>query len=67
MSTSIEEEIWRQSQNMGQQTFICATCRNYLGGCVCEKGIFIAFEGGNLYNCRLWEPSKRCRHCGEIT
>jgi len=67
MRQEILDEIAKQSQKMGLQTFICATCRFYLGGCTCKKNIFIAFEGGNLFNCQLWEPGKRCRHCGLIT
>jgi len=67
MLTGIEEEIWKQSYDVGVETFICKTCTHYLKGCRCEKGIFIAFEGANLYGCRCWEPGDRCRHCGKIT
>lgn len=63
---SISEEIVKQSENMGWENFLCSSCRNYKGGCACEKGVFIAFTGANLSTCIYYIQGKKCPHCGRI-
>lgn len=62
--SDIGNEIVRQSQDMRWDNFPCSSCKNYGGGCVCEKGVFIAFEGANLSNCMYQDKGKACPHCG---
>ena len=64
-STGIGEEIVRQSVDMGWDNFLCATCKNHSGGCKCDAGIFIAFEGANLSNCSYYQKGLKCPHCGK--
>ncbi len=64
--SSIADEIYKQSQGMDMGTFKCATCKNYKGGCCCEKWMFIAFEGANLSGCQFYEMGRKCPHCGRI-
>jgi len=67
MTNPLKDEMVRQSQNMGPAVFSCARCKNYKGALSCGKGLFIAFEGANLYGCQFFEAGKRCQHCGRIT
>lgn len=64
---SIADTIWRQSINLSQDNFLCKTCKNYLGSCTCQLGVFIAFEGANLSNCFGYRKGTKCIHCGKIT
>lgn len=64
---NITDEILRQSQNVKPGVFSCSSCLHYKGALVCEKGIFIAFEGANLLHCPQFDGGKKCRHCGKIT
>ncbi len=48
---SLQDEIWRQSAGIEPYNFICRSCVNHKGGCGCEKGVFIAFEGANTTGC----------------
>jgi len=61
--SSIQDEIWKQSQGMDLSNFRCDTCANYNGKCVCKKNIFIAFVGANLSNCWGYENGIKCPHC----
>lgn len=47
------------------QGWVCPDCVNYRGKLICEKYCFIAFEGANLSDCRLFERGIRCPHCGK--
>jgi len=64
MSNSIEEEIVRQSRDMGEDNFICKTCKHYKGGCKCQQGVFIAFVNANISGCVYHERGRKCPHCG---
>ena len=68
MSNNILAEIVTQSNPdfNGTYSFPCADCVNHTGGCQCNKGIFIAFEGANLSNCIYYERGRKCYHCGRI-
>ena len=61
---TIGDEIMRQSQDMGWENFICESCKHYKGGCICGKGVFIAFVGANMKSCIYAEQSIKCPHCG---
>jgi len=65
MSNSIGQEIEKQSQPTfnGTYLFICSDCKHYEGGCKCEKGVFIAFEGANISSCVYYETGIKCPHC----
>jgi len=75
MSYPITDEISRQGidvrhdylPKLGIHTrnFICASCTHHIGGCRCDAGVFIAFEGGNLSACVFYD--RECRHCHKIT
>ena len=62
---SIQGQIVKQSQNMGYHNFICSDCINYDGGCKCKQGIFIAFTGANMSDCRYYQKGTKCSHCGK--
>ena len=62
--SDIRSEIAKQSVDMGWDNFPCSSCKNYMGGCGCEKGVFIAFEGANLSGCIYQDKGKACPHCG---
>jgi len=64
-SNSIEDVIQRQSQNMSWCNFICSECGNYGGGCICNKGVFIAFTGANMSGCLYFRKGNICPHCGK--
>jgi len=64
MSHGIAEEIVKQSQGAGWENFVCSVCKNYAGGCVCERGVFIAFEGADVSGCIYQEKGRACPHCG---
>jgi len=66
MSNSIGQEIEKQSQliSNGTYNFICKDCKNYMGSCVCLKGVFIAFEGANIPLCYFYKQGIKCPHCG---
>ena len=66
MSSSIRDEIEKQSTTTfdGKVTFLCETCKNYKGSCICEKGVFIAFVGANIPLCHFYEQGKKCPYCG---
>lgn len=71
MANDIAQEIARQSigpgdPNLFWNLFWCGHCRNYEGALVCKKGVFIAFEGANLSNCRFFDLGKKCAHCDKI-
>ncbi len=63
---SIETEMVRQSQDCGQDNFICSSCKNYKGSLSCERYCFIAFDGANTSGCRWYRYGKKCPHCGRI-
>jgi hypothetical protein len=64
---SIENEILKQSTyhdwELGK--FQCELCINYLGGCGCSKGVFIAFVGANLTHCHFFIKGQKCPKCGK--
>ncbi len=60
----IQEEILKQSR---PGNFSCKTCIFYKGSCICEKGVFIAFEGATIEYCSFYIAGRKCRHCGQIT
>lgn len=66
MQNDIEVAMINQSQNMRPENFICASCKNYKGGCGCEKYVFIAFEGANMASCSFYQRGIKCPHCGRI-
>jgi len=66
-SSTIGEELYKQSQGMDITNFICDTCVNYKGRCACEKNIFIAFVGANLNHCHAYKQGRKCPHCGRIS
>lgn len=47
--------------------FKCARCRNYRGGCGCEKGVLILVVGEDMSMCQQYSTGIKCRHCGEMT
>jgi hypothetical protein len=64
-TNTIEGAITRQSFNMTPENFICNKCKHYGGGCLCAKNVFIAFKGGNMSGCQLFEQGQTCPHCGK--
>ena len=54
---TMHDEIYRQSQDICPENFLCSSCQNHTGGCQCSKGVFIAFEGANLSLCRMYEEA----------
>lgn len=64
MNGDIQAEILKQSQDMGWGNFKCSGCKNYGGGCICNKGIFVAFEGANTSTCVYFDEGQACPHCG---
>jgi len=65
MSSSIQQEMERQSIGMGQDSFICEGCKFYRGACGCDKGVFIAFVGANMKECTSYRKGMKCPHCGQ--
>ena len=47
--------------------FKCARCRNYKGGCGCEKGVLILVVGQDMSMCQYYDQGIQCRYCGKIT
>ena len=64
MTNSIQEEIARQSQDMGGSSFKCQTCKSHFDHYGCEKGVFVALEGANMSGCIYYERGRECPHCG---
>lgn len=65
-SGTLIEEMVKQSQNIEPGVFLCEQCTNYKGALVCQKGVFIAFEGANLSHCSFFWRGRKCPHCGRV-
>ena len=54
---TIADLIAWQSRSGG--CFACRDCRHYAGRLICERGVFIAFEGANMSDCSAYETERR--------
>jgi len=54
---TVSQVMWKQAPT--GDGFICETCQNYSGGCVCALGYFITCVGANMKNCFSYKEERR--------
>lgn len=50
--------VMHQQAPTGEE-FLCSSCQNYKGGCVCALGYFITCVGANMENCFSYKEERR--------
>jgi len=55
---SLIDAILRQTPR-NSDDWICPNCWNWRGGLHCTKGVFIAYIGGNMSGCKLFDDQAR--------